>query len=102
MGITTENGTIPECYDTKELDNRDPSETWLWLDGTDDYVSINPGEVMGNMVENCYNEDVLFLFVQFQAYLNTPELEEIKDDTDTDHIKGFRDFLNGLIESNGL
>lgn len=84
------------------LDNRDQGTTWIWIDDirTTPYVEVNPIELYENMIENCYNEDVLFLFSQFQEYLE--ELDEnpdIKDDTDTDHIVGFRDFLNRMIET---
>ncbi len=52
MPIHTENGTIPERLDYS-LDNRDPGETWLQLEGTGDYVSVEPFEIMTNMIENC-------------------------------------------------
>lgn len=51
MSIETENGSIPERYDVQSIDNRDPSTTWLWIG--DDYVEVNPFELIENMVENC-------------------------------------------------
>ena len=53
MTIVTKNGnTIPERYDFT-VDNRDPGTTWLWLDGTGDYIEVNPYELIENAVENC-------------------------------------------------
>lgn len=51
MSIVTENGIIPERYEVQSIDNRDPATTWLWI--TDDYVEVNPFELIENMVENC-------------------------------------------------
>ena len=37
------------------LDNRDPGTTWLIIEDTEDqdYVEVNPFELIENMVENC-------------------------------------------------
>ncbi len=37
-----------------EWDNRDPSETWLWID-QHRYVCVDPVEMIENMIENCCN-----------------------------------------------
>ena len=99
MAITTENGTIPERLDWS-YDNRDAGETWLQLEGTGDYISVPPIEMMSNMIENCYNEDVTFLFWTFCDYLTYINNEDIKEQNDIDHIIGFRDYLTNMIEAN--
>ena len=96
MTIVTDKGTFPERLDWT-YDNRDPGETWLQLEGTGDYISVQPTGVMYNMLENCYNEDVSFLFHQFCEYLNYIDREDIKEDTETDHIAGFAKYLNNLM-----
>lgn len=102
MPIVTDKGIYPERLDWT-YDNRDPGETWLQLEGTGDFISVSPVEVMGNMLENCFNEDVTFLFQQFGHYLDSIDIpgEDTRNDTSTDHIVKFRDFLNCLIETNG-
>lgn len=101
MAIVTDNGLIPERYDLEEPDNRDQGTTWLRVAGCHgDYVEVNPGELMGNMIENCYNDDVLFLYNQFEQYLTFIAHDDIKDDTSTDHIVGFRNWLQNLIDYN--
>ena len=37
-----------------EVDNRDPSTTWLWISKTE-YVEISPVDLIENMIENCCN-----------------------------------------------
>lgn len=99
MSIVTETGIIPERVDVTEVDNRDQGATWLWIG--DDYVEVDPVELISNMIENCYNEDVSFLFNRLNTYLQDIDerFPDIKDDMDTDHIVAFRDYLNNLIES---
>lgn len=97
MAIVTTEGIIPERYDVKHLDNRDQGTTWVYLDGMHDYVEVDPTEIMGNMIENCYNEDVSFLFQQFTAYLTFIDHDNIKDDNNTDHIEGFWTWLSKMI-----
>ena len=36
----------------KEVDNRDVGTTWLWIEGLDDYVEVNIGELLDNVHEN--------------------------------------------------
>jgi len=38
--------------DITEWDNRDTGVTWLWIDKVR-YVSVNPFDLIENMVENC-------------------------------------------------
>ncbi len=85
-----------------EWDNRDPSETWLFMDNLR-YIEVRPYDVMRNMIDNCYNEDVLFLYEQFQNYLNdvVDKISDVQDDTDTDHIKGFHGHLSRMIAQSG-
>ena len=85
-----------------ELDNRDQGATWIWLPDIrqNSYVEVDPGELYGNMIENCYNEDILFLFKRFQVYLAEQDSDNVKDDVSTDHIAKFRDWLTDMIESN--
>lgn len=101
MSIVTTEGIIPERYD-HELDNRDSGTTWLRMEGMHgDYIEVDPGLIMGNMIENCFNEDVLFLFNRFCGYLDNLEADNdgyLKDDVKTDHIRGFRDYLTCMIK----
>ena len=86
------------------IDNRDQGATWLWNKEETDYVEVDPQDLMGNMLENCYNEDVVFVFERFQVYLGVldamaeEEDKDIKSDVSTDHIEGFRDFLTDMID----
>ncbi len=83
------------------LDNRDPGTTWVWIDEYESeagYVELNPAEITGNMIENCYNEDVLFLFDRFSVYLDEMGEDEIESN-EIDHIVGFRNYLTAMIES---
>ena len=53
MAIDIEDGTDnPKRYDAV-IDNRDPGTTWIWLEGTGDYVEVSPVELVENMIENC-------------------------------------------------
>lgn len=82
-----------------EIDNRDPSTTWIATT-----IEVDPGELMGNMIENCYNDDMLFLFTVFQQFMeqdlefHIDNDEDIKD-TRHDYIESFRDYLTGMIEN---
>ena len=77
-------------------DNRDQGTTWLWINESE-YVEVNPVDLMGNMIENCYNEDVLFLFEQFHRYLDKidEETEDIKEERKT-HLIPFAEFLQAV------
>lgn len=101
VGLPEEEPTYNTNVAITEWDNRDPSTTWLWIDKVR-YIEVRPYDVMRNMIHNCYNEDVLFLYEQFKTYLDdvVDTIPDVMDDTDTDHIKGFRDHLTNLIESN--
>ena len=101
IGFPVEEPTCGTNVDITEWDNRDPGTTWLWIDKVR-YIEVAPNDVMRNMIENCYNEDVLFLYAQFMDYLDSvvENISDIKDDTKTDHIKGFSRHLLDLIESN--
>jgi len=92
---------MAEQYDVQDVDNRDQRTTWLWI--TQDYVEVDPIDLMENMIENCYNEDVLFLFERFRMYLDHLDdtVEVIKSDRSRDHIVQFRNHLNSLIVTRG-
>ena len=92
---------MAEQYDVQDVDNRDQRTTWLWI--TQDYVEVDPIDLMENMIENCYNEDVLFLFERFRMYLDHLDdtVEDIKSDRSRDHIVQFRNHLNSLIVTRG-
>ena len=52
------NNQVPRRLIIKDIDNRDPTETWLWLcpigPGRPMFVSVNPEELYRNMIENCF------------------------------------------------
>ena len=77
----------------KQLDNRDSRTTWLWLDSLM-YIEVDPVDLMRNMIENCYNEDMEFLFEQFERFLDKVEEEtdDIKSERKT-YLKPFAQFL---------
>ena len=52
IGLPVEEPTYQTNVDIKEWDNRDPSETWLWID-KHRYISVDPVEMIENMIENC-------------------------------------------------
>ncbi len=52
IGLPEMEPTFPVHVDIAEWDNRDTAETWLWIDKVR-YVSVNPFDMIENMVENC-------------------------------------------------
>ncbi len=52
VGFPVEEPTYRTIVDVIEWDNRDPSVTWLWIDKVR-YISVNPYDMIENMVENC-------------------------------------------------
>ena len=52
VGFPIEEPTYRTHVDIAEWDNRDPSETWLWIDKVR-YISVDPFDMIENMVENC-------------------------------------------------
>ena len=51
MARVTDVGTFPERVEVTELDNRDTRTTWLWIG--DDYIEVDPVELIQNVIENC-------------------------------------------------
>lgn len=43
---------IPFRNEVTEVDNRDSRTTWLWI-SNEQYIEVDPIELIQNMVENC-------------------------------------------------
>lgn len=81
-------------------DNRDCNTTTI-----NNAIDVDPVDLMGNMIENCYNDDMLFLFNMFVQFMNQDleyhmDIEQDIHETREDYIVKFRDYLTSLIESN--
>lgn len=81
-----------------EYDNRDTRTTTI-----NNAIDVDPVELMGNMVENCYNDDMLFLFNMLVQFMEQDLEYHVDNDLDIhetreDYIEKFRNYLDGMIQ----
>ncbi len=50
--MTNDNDNMPFRNEVTEVDNRDSRTTWLWI-SPQQYVEVDPIELIQNMIENC-------------------------------------------------
>ncbi|MEE8599428.1 MAG: hypothetical protein V3S69_08010 [Dehalococcoidales bacterium] len=55
-----------------ETDNRDSGTTWLWI-SWEDYIEVNPVELINNVIENCEP------WLTEEAGITPEELKQVQD-----------------------